>query len=281
MKRIRKQNRLIAALICVLALLLTGCGGKTEEEATVNEEVQLSNIRFPDMKLTSEEKAMMRKVQEMLDTAELYRTADSYGRDTLKLENTTPYTLTADIVVNCFDEDDVLVTWYSLSLAEWKPGEEVETKISGHNSVSDIVNRAEILAEYVDGSAYYRTAFVPIKLTQEKSEIPVQIEVKGGLPQVITKKSWSGTSVYTVTSFTFTEGGSDDKYDFVMYLTKQSGKPESWGSIEYRLIRDDGVVAANGTIYLSYIKSGETVRVAEDYVDLSPGTYSLEFISGS
>ena len=65
------ENRILrnalAILLCVLTLLLAACGSeKSEENATVNEDVQLSNIRFSDMNLTEEENKMMQDVQGLL-----------------------------------------------------------------------------------------------------------------------------------------------------------------------------------------------------------------------
>ena len=87
MKRKTIRN-LLTAVICVLALLLSACGGaKTEDEATMNEDVQLSNIRFSDMDLTTEEKKMMQDIQELLQSAEVIWASEKYDNDILKVVN--------------------------------------------------------------------------------------------------------------------------------------------------------------------------------------------------
>ena len=278
----RKNIRyLLTAVLCVLALLLSACGSeKTEDEATMNEDVQLSNIRFSDMDLTAEEKKMMQDIQTMLQSSEIIWASEQYERDILKAENTTPYTLNIEFVVNCYNADGEQVNWNSISLEDWAPGERVETGLTYYNGKP--VERAELMAEYVFEGSYYRTDPLPLEISRGEKEIPATLTVKGGLPQKINVHNYSGDSVYELTSFEYKpEDYSDDRYDCVLYFTKSSGKAQGYESIEYRIIRDDGVVANSDSIYFSYILPGETVRVTENYIDLPPGVYTVEFISAS
>ncbi len=284
MKRKSIRN-LLAVVLVALAILLSACGSKkteenTEDESTMNEDVQLSNIRFSDMKLTAEEKKMMQDVQELLQSAEVVWASEQYDNDILKIENTTPYTLDIEFVMNCYSADGELLNWNSVFLEDWKPGERLETGLS-YNS-GEPSERAELMAEYVYEGSYYRTDPLPLEITRAEKEIPVTLSVKGGLPQKISVHNYSGDSVFELTSFEYVpEEYSDDRYDFVLYFTKSSGKAQGYESMEYRIIRDDGVVANSDSIYFSYIRPGETVRVAENYIDLPPGTYTVEFISAN
>ena len=280
MKRKTIRN-LLTAVLCVLALLLSACGSeKTEDEATLNEDVQLSNIRFSDMDLTSEEKKMMQDIQELLQSAEYIWTSEQYGNDILKIENTTPYTLDIEFVVNCYNADGALVNWNSASVEDWKPEERIVTEVTYYNGVP--VEHAELMAEYVYEGSYYRTNPLPLEINRAEKEVPVTLSVKGGLPQSISVHNYNGDSVYELTSFDYKAYDySDDKYDCVLYFTKNSGKAQGYESIEYRIIREDGVVANSDSIYFSYIRPGETVRVTENYIDLPPGVYTVEFTSAS
>ena len=280
MKRKTIRN-FLAAVLCVLALLLSACGGaKTEDEATVNEDVQLSNIRFSDMDLTTEEKKMMQDIQELLQSAEVIWAGEKYDRDILKVENTTPYTLDIEFVVNCYNAENEQVNWNSVSLEDWEPGERIVTGLTYYNDES--VARAEIMAEYVNDGSYYRTDPLPLEVSREEKAIPVNLTVKGGIPQKITVHNYKGDSVYELTSFEYKPYDySDDKYDCVLYFTKTSGKAQGFEGMEYRIIRDDGVVADSDSVYFSYILPGEIVRVTENYIDLPPGNYTVEFSSSN
>ncbi len=280
----RIHRNALAILLCVLTLLLAACGSEnSEENATVNEDVQLSNIRFSDMNLTEEENRMMQDIQTLLQNAKYICTEERYGPDTLKIENTTSYTLDIRFIVNAYDEEGALVEWGSVSVEDWKPGERIASKII-YNTASVNMERVEIMAEYINGSSYYRTEFLPLTVTrpeisQDENDKPVTVSVKGGLPQTINIKGWNGVTAYEITSFELQEEYSDGEYALVLIATKKMGKPNGFESINFRLVREDGVVADSGSFYFSYIKNGDTVRASENYVELAPGNYTIEFSS--
>lgn len=275
-----KRSITVTALfvfLTIMAILFSACAS---EESERSDKVQLSNIRFSDSELSDAERALLEQVESILKSAQLNVAASD--DDILISENTTDQTLDISFYVNLYDADHKIICTESTDLENWKPGEQTEICLWRYNSRSNGVESAEIMAEYTYGNAYYRTDLIPIARNEKGKQTGdrITLKVKGGIPCRVTARNWDSESVYELQSFTYTEETyTPDHYTFTFLLRKVSGDSQSMEGLEYRIVRDDGVVCDTGEIYMYYLSNGETILIQDEYKDLPPGDYSLELLS--
>ncbi len=283
-----KNKRIIVRLFTILCalMMLTGCGSTvkeaaegTEEGAEEKESVMFSNIKMPDSSLSDEEREMLKAVQKMLEEAEVTRGNDSYYVN-LQVKNTTPYDLRLTFYLMGLDDDGAIRSCDSFYLDEWKSGARLAADMSIGGNVS--VTQSRIVIEYIDGSYLYRTEPVILPLQSSvDADLPVEIRLQKELPYQFSVTGYSDTQKFSLLDFAYEAESTENKYTLKMRIRKDSALSGTYTSMEYRLVREDGVVVTDESVDISYLDRDEIMLVVDEYVELLPGSYTLEILGGS
>ena len=267
-------------LLSTMLFLLAGCGGstvQTDSEETVMDSVSFSNTKFSDSELSEQEKQMMTDVEKMLADIRVFPTGDSYYLE-MFAENTTSYDLRISFYLQALNSDGIICGSSSFFLDEWKSGSKLDRRmdVSADYEISDV----RISADYVNASSWYHTDLIrPVFEKQSEENGSVHIQLKQELPYTFSVKNYSATQRFTLTDFSVKS--KSGYYSINMMIRKDSAFSDEYTLMEYRLVRDNGVVATDGSVSISYLEPGETMLVTDNYIELDPGDYYFEILESS
>lgn len=280
MKRARKHAAPL--LFILLFAVLLGCGVRGQAAADDGDqgEIMLSNLKTAGSELSPDEKKMLEEARSILESATVLQSAGSQER--IQAVNTTEHTLrSVEIYAEFYDSEGALVKELGFDIEDWAPGEVIDAEMSSHGmGYYARYQTAKLQIQYEENMVFYRTPQVEVKTAEDSSKDRVQLTLKGGVPQKITAKDWSGKAEYEITEFSFGPVGlnSSDYYEFSLMMKKLSGNITANPGPAYRIIRDDGTVFLSRSMYdLRYLETGESMKITEDYIELPEGNYQLVF----
>ena len=262
-------------ILFFLCSLLLGCSQETGSGEKIEENIQFSNIRFPNMALKEEESAHISRVEEMLKTAVLI-TGD---QDFLQMTNTTSEALKIEFYISIYNETGALVDSRSIRVNSFPEGGKLLYGL--YSDYAKTGDRAEIVAEFQHGNSYYRTNPIPLAVQepQKEQELPATIRPKDILPVEITVSSFWGENKYRLCSFSYEKDSTlDDVYNITVQFEKLSADGDKSDSIDYRIVGENGTVAYSDNFYIRYLNEGEVAELVDSYINLPPGDYYFEIL---
>lgn len=265
-----------AAVLCAATVLLSACGsgsGDVDASPAGDGSVMLSNIRTADSQLSSDERKMLKAVQDCIEKAYITNDDTTYGYN-ISMENTTPYVIDGSLYFNLYDGDGRLIDTGSTSLSG---GLESKGKIFLPTYLDQNIGedcRVTVQAEYIYGASYYRTAAVHLTINRAGGSA-ANVKLWKSLPLTVETSSSKSTSEYTVTDFRY-DAETVDYYNILLTVTKESGERYSDDPVRYKVVGDDGVIYFDEYFYISYLRSGDTALIPLHCIDLPAGNYTLE-----
>ena len=263
----RRNRRILALLLCLALLFLTGCSGG-KDAPTKDDAVSYSRMVYPGMEMTAEQKNAVSVVSSMLSAAEL----DS-SDETLTMENTTGLTLTGTVTIRHFAEDGTFLGESHVSMDEWPAGGQMRAVANRDSAGWTGYSTADIGAEFLMDGVYLATEYQPIGAGAGSSD--VNLRLWKDLPLRLIFDDYRGKRSYLLTEVTVEKNNTYKDIKFVM--TMERGSPAFYDYADFRILRSgDGVVVEAGTFSVSYLQPGETAWVHNSYLELDGGDYTME-----
>ncbi len=192
------------------------------------------------------------------------------------LENTTKYELSnIRLVFRFMDEDDVVVHDYTDYINIWAPGSKYRTTI--HTSNVSFV-RAEMCIEH--NTSYVLSDTVPVEYVNnmvieiQPPELPMELSY--GYRNRIYTSCIVENFHYEINNWN--DGLASVKLYFSGKKTYDKDGENTNGNCRfaYKLLAEDGTVAASGTVHQSTIKTNEVFKDTDAYCsNVAPGRYTL------
>ncbi len=260
----QKKICMALSLLCMLMLLLPGCGNS--EEPTKVENVALSNVKFSDSQMSGDAKKRLSEVEALLKTLSLSKSADMDA--ILTGVNTLPYDLELQLYLYEYDTGEALIGSRGTASLFWECNQQINlTEYLSYSSTGSL----KISARYAFDGTYYQTDLFPVNLEGAASH-STEIHSES-LPYTFTVyPEWGEAFKYTLMEITPPTGYSSYWY---LCMRKDAGKDNASDSINYRILDEDGHVWSSGTLS-ACMKVGETALIELYAYDLAPGSYYLE-----